>query len=88
MLGMALLALASHAVAATQYIRFGKLIDGKGKVWTNVSVVVENDRIRSVEPYTRPPEGAEIIDLRAYTGVPGMRLQPSRMPSVRPGCMV
>jgi hypothetical protein len=42
-LGMALLAFASHGVAATQYIRFGKLIDGKGKVWTNVSVVVEND---------------------------------------------
>jgi imidazolonepropionase-like amidohydrolase len=41
-------------------------------VWTNVSVVVENDRIRSVEPYTRPPDGAEIIDLHAYTGIPGM----------------
>ena len=42
--GIALLALAAHAVAETQYIRFGKLIDGKGKVWTNVAVVVENDR--------------------------------------------
>jgi imidazolonepropionase-like amidohydrolase len=71
-LGIALIAVASHAVAATQYIRFGKMIDGKGNVWTNVSVVVENDRIRSVEPYAQPPEGAEIIDLSAYTGIPGM----------------
>jgi hypothetical protein len=56
--GVALLALASHALAATQYIRFGRLIDGKGKVWTNVAVVVENDRVRGVEPEATPPVGA------------------------------
>jgi len=70
--GIALLALAVHAVAETQYIRFGKLIDGKGKVWTNVAVVVENDRIRSVENDTQPPTGATVIDLRRYTAIPGM----------------
>ena len=70
--GLALIALASQAVAATQYIRFGKLIDGQGKVWTNVAVVVENDRIRSVEPDAAPPPGDEIIDLRPYTAIPGM----------------
>jgi imidazolonepropionase-like amidohydrolase len=69
---VALIVLASHAVAATQYIRFGKLIDGKGKVWTNVAVVVENDRIRGVEPDASPPSGAEVIDLRRYTAIPGM----------------
>ena len=37
--------LLSQPKAATQYIRFGKLIDGQGKVWTNVAVVVENDKI-------------------------------------------
>ncbi len=71
-LGLALIAFAAHAAAATQYIRFGKLIDGKGKVWTNVAVVVENDRIRSVEPGGPPPSGAEVVDLRCYTGIPGM----------------
>jgi imidazolonepropionase-like amidohydrolase len=71
-LGVALLALASHAVAETQYIRFGKLIDGKGKVWTNVAVIVDNDRIRSVQSDVQPPAGATVIDLRRYTGIPGM----------------
>jgi imidazolonepropionase-like amidohydrolase len=70
--GAALIALASHAAAATEYIRFGKLIDGHGKVWTNVAVVVENDRVRSVEPDAAAPPGAKVIDLRRYTGIPGM----------------
>lgn len=69
---MVLLAIASHATAATEYIRFGKLIDGKGKVWTNVAVVVEDDRVRTVEEDAMPPQGAEVIDLRRYTGIPGM----------------
>src|SRR5579862_7966350 len=65
-------AVAAHAVAATQYIRFGKLIDGQGKVWTNVAVSVENDRIRAVQPDGSPPAGAKVIDLRRFTGIPGM----------------
>src|ERR1700677_2383199 len=71
-LAVGLIALVSQATAATQYIRFGKLIDGQGKVWTNVAVVVENDKIRSVDPDASPPAGAEVIDLRRYTGIPGM----------------
>jgi len=66
------MALASQAMAATQYIRFGKLIDGQGKVWTNVAVVVENDRIRGVQPDASPLAGAVVVDLRRYTGIPGM----------------
>jgi imidazolonepropionase-like amidohydrolase len=69
---LSLLALAIPTFAATQYIRFGKLIDGKGKVWTNVAVIVDNDRIRTVEPDTNPPAGAKVIDLRNYTAIPGM----------------
>jgi imidazolonepropionase-like amidohydrolase len=72
LLGVALIALASQAMAATQYIRFGKLIDGKGKVWANVAVTVENDRISGVGPDASPPSGAEVVDLRRYTGIPGM----------------
>jgi imidazolonepropionase-like amidohydrolase len=70
--GLAWIALACHAVAATQYIRLGKLIDGQGKVWTNVGVVVENDRIRLVDADTAPHSGAQVIDLRRFTGIPGM----------------
>ena len=69
---MALLVFASYAAAATQYIRFGKLIDGRGKVWTSVAVVVENERIHDVEADGTPPQGAAVIDLRRYTGIPGM----------------
>jgi imidazolonepropionase-like amidohydrolase len=58
--------------SATKYLRFGKLIDGKGKVWTNVAVVVEDNRISRVENDATPPSGAEVIDLRRYTAIPGM----------------
>src|ERR1700677_3987132 len=72
LVGVAVIAIASQAMAATQYIRFGKLVDGKGKVWTNVAVTVENDRVSGVGPDASPPSGAEVIDLRRYTGIPGM----------------
>jgi imidazolonepropionase-like amidohydrolase len=54
-------------------VRFGKLWDGKGKVWTNATVMVEGDRIRSVgnDP-SAIPAGAEVIDLSKYTGLPGL----------------
>jgi hypothetical protein len=64
--GVALIALASHAVAATQYLRIGKLIDGKGKMWTNVAVVVENDRIRGVEPDGPPPLADNPLDIARH----------------------
>ena len=67
-----LAALICPASPATKYLRFGKLIDGKGKVWTNAVVVVENDRIRGVEADARPPAGAELIDLSRYTAIPGL----------------
>jgi imidazolonepropionase-like amidohydrolase len=59
------------APAATQYVRFGKLIDGKGNVRTDVTVVVADDRIRAIET-AAPPPGATVIDLRRFTGMPGM----------------
>lgn len=63
----------SAATAASKIIRFGKLWDGTGRVLTNAVVVVEGDRIRSVEPFGGSlPAGAETIDLSAYTGLPGL----------------
>jgi imidazolonepropionase-like amidohydrolase len=56
--------------AATKAIHFGHLWDGKGKLWSNPVVVVEGDRVRSVN--TRIPPGAEVIDLSRYTGLPGL----------------
>jgi imidazolonepropionase-like amidohydrolase len=54
-------------------IRFGKLIDGTGKVLTNALVIVRGDRIESVgSGASQIPEGAQVIDMSAYTGMPGI----------------
>src|SRR4051812_38407341 len=62
------------AASKTKVLRFGKLVDGSGKVWSHAVVVVRDDRILSVGPEgdsTTPPD-AEVIDLTRYTGVPGL----------------
>src|SRR6202165_5706532 len=54
-------------------VRFGKLWDAKGKVWTNAIVVVDSGNIRAVTADASAiPAGAETIDLSKYTGLPGL----------------
>jgi imidazolonepropionase-like amidohydrolase len=54
-------------------IRFGKLVDGTGRVLTGAVVVIEGDRIKSVSTSGSPiPSGVEVIDLTRYTGIPGL----------------
>jgi len=54
-------------------VRFGRLWDAKGKLWTNTTVIVERDRIRGVTTDASTiPVGAEVIDLSKYTGLPGL----------------
>ncbi len=54
-------------------VRFGKLWDAKGKVWTNAIVVIESGKIRAVATDASAiPPGAETIDLSKYTGLPGL----------------
>ena len=54
-------------------VRFGKLWDAKGKLWTNAIVIVEGARIHSVTTDASAiPAGAETIDLSKYTGLPGL----------------
>src|SRR5216683_2935696 len=54
-------------------VRFGKLWDAKGKLWTNAIVIVEGDRIRNVTTDASAiPAGVETIDLSKYTGLPGL----------------
>src|ERR1700719_21980 len=54
-------------------VRFGKLWDAKGKVWTNAIVVIDSGKIRTVTTDASAiPAGAEMIDLSRYTGLPGL----------------
>ncbi len=58
---------------AVKAVRFGKLWDAKGKLWTNAIVIVEGDRIRNVTTDAAGiPAGAEVIDLSKYTGLAGL----------------
>jgi imidazolonepropionase-like amidohydrolase len=67
------LATSTTALAATKAIKFGKLVDGNGGVFTNAVVIVEDDRVRSVANGNASiPSDAEVIDLSRYTGVPGL----------------
>jgi len=56
-----------------QAVKFGKLWDGKGKIWTNAIVIVEGDRIREVTTDAKKiPSGAQVVDLSKYFGLPGL----------------
>ena len=63
---------AERAGAPIKAIRFGKLVDGTGKVITNAVVLVEGDRIKSVGTGSSIPAGVQVIDLSQYTGIPGL----------------
>ena len=64
--------IAATASAQAKAIRFGKLWDGSTTI-TDAVVVVDGNRITSVgSGNAAVPKGAEIIDLRKYTGIPGL----------------
>jgi imidazolonepropionase-like amidohydrolase len=61
------------AAGAVKAVRFGKLWDGRSKVWTNALVIVDRGRVRSVTTDAAAiPAGAEVIDLSKYSGLPGL----------------
>jgi imidazolonepropionase-like amidohydrolase len=64
---------AKGAAQPVRAVRFGKMWDGHGKVWTGAIVIVEGGKIRSVTTDASAiPQGAEVIDLSKYTGLPGL----------------
>ena len=78
MLGVLVVCGAASSFAQTgmqrvKVVRFGKLIDGTGKVLTNAVVVVKGDRIESVSSGASQISGeAQVVDMSAYTGMPGI----------------
>jgi imidazolonepropionase-like amidohydrolase len=60
-------------VSKVKAVRFGKLWDAKGKVWSNAIVIIDGTKFRSVTTEaSQIPAGAEVIDLSKYTGLPGL----------------
>ena len=66
-------AVPTDAPAQVTAVRFGRLIDGLGGVTRNAVVLVEGERITRVgSGDAAVPKGAVVIDLRRYTGIPGL----------------
>jgi imidazolonepropionase-like amidohydrolase len=64
---------ASVAVAKDLVVHAGRLIDGVSKEpRTQMSIVIKNGRITSVESGFVKPAGAEVIDLSSATVLPGL----------------
>ncbi len=60
----------SHSMKA---VKFGKLWDAHGKLWTNAIVLIEDDKIKSVTTNRSDiPPHAQVIDLSRFTGLPGL----------------
>jgi imidazolonepropionase-like amidohydrolase len=74
-LGSALLATAAETPAAPKAIlllRTGRLVDtASGTVRTGQDVLIEGNRIKAVGPGLTAPAGAQVIDLRDKTVLPG-----------------
>ena len=70
--GVMALAISGQAFAKDMVIHAGKLIDGvSDTARSNVSIVIKDDRITSVENGFVMPAGAEVIDLKTSTVLPG-----------------
>ncbi len=68
-----LLVVSSIAAAQTTVVRFGTLIAQKGQILHDAVVIIDGDRISKVGSSEIPiPPGATVIDLRRYTGIPGL----------------
>ncbi len=64
---------ATAAPGDVKALRFGRLVDGKGKVWTDAIVLVRGDRITYIgTDAAQIPPDAEVIDLRRFTAIPGL----------------
>ena len=64
---------APSARAQVTAIRFGRLIDARGQARQDAVIVVDGERITTVGTGDGAvPAGATVVDLRRYTGLPGL----------------
>jgi imidazolonepropionase-like amidohydrolase len=63
----------ASARAQVTFIRAGRLVDPEtGQASANQTIVVEGRKIKAVGPNVEIPKGANVIDLSAYTVLPGL----------------
>src|ERR1700712_2289393 len=61
------------AKAQVTAIRFGKLVGGDGKTLSNAIIIVDGEKIIKVGNNVNIiPANAKLIDMRAYTAIPGL----------------
>ncbi|MBN8679141.1 MAG: amidohydrolase family protein [Chitinophagales bacterium] len=59
--------------AQTTYLHCGRILPMKGDAMTNATIVVEGNKIARLEPGFIPaPKGAELVDLKNKTVLPGL----------------
>jgi imidazolonepropionase-like amidohydrolase len=72
-IGAAVGCVSAAAGAQTTAVRFGRLVDGRGAVVRDAVVVVDADTVTRVgRGDAAVPPNATVIDLRRYTGIPGL----------------
>ena len=63
----------SLALAQTTAVRFGRLVDGQGRVIQDAVVVIEGDRITRIgSGDAAVPANATVINLKRFTAIPGL----------------
>ena len=68
-----LFALSQFAAAQTTYLHCGRILPIDGEPQSAVTIVVEGNRIARIEKgYSTAPQGAEVIDLKDKTVLPGL----------------
>lgn len=61
------------SIAADKFIKAGHLLDPvSGKLYSKYSILIENDKIKTVGENLVIPEGAEVIDLSGSVVLPGL----------------
>src|SRR6266545_2579795 len=69
----AVLIAATPAHTQIKALRFARVVDGTGRVIQNGTVIVDGDRVVRVAAANEAvPAGAEVVDLRRYSAIPGL----------------
>ena len=64
---------AANRATPVKALRFGRLVDGTGRVVDDAVVVVTGDRVTAVGTGDAAvPRDAQVVDLRRYTAIPGL----------------